>query len=391
MSKSPSQPRSIVIWSAEPDAELCKRLAKHMDPLVHNGRITLKHQGLALGGDQHGAVVEQGVDQAEVLLILVSVDSLSELQHSEPICRALSRQQRGELMVIPVLLRPALWEESVLIGLEPLPRNRRPVTQWEDPEMALLEVAQAVEATLPVDGLAKILAPPNVKLRLITALGLGIGSIGGVAGLTQPTVTLDASEVTNTEFSTWLNSRPVSVEQERFVREGEVLMTDLYRDANGGSGLRWSNGHFEPLDGMDRLPVVQVSFDAAVRYCAASGAHLPQQHEWLTAACGRWYKYWKRRSYPWGDETPRCDGVVYGRHNGACQHLPLGPVAVGTAAQDRTSQGHRDLGGNISEWVMEREVWGGDYARGVTECRNLLRVELPSDAVKSNIGFRCAR
>lgn len=384
MAQAPSSPRSVVIWHAETDLALCDKLAQHLDPLVKRGRITLWHPTLVQPGEHQSSEVEARVDEAQVLLVLVSAASLNQLHDSRPVQRALLRHQSGEVVVIPVLLRPALWDESPLSGLRPLPRDGRAVTLWEDLEAALRDVAHGVAELLRI--------PSGQRWRRVAAGSvLGASLIAGAVGLAWPTVELDIHEVTNADFAVWLNSRRVDVEEGRLVRDGEVLQLDLYRDASGGSGLRWENGRFETLEGMEQFPVVQVSYAAAERYCTEKGARLPLPREWLAAACGRWHGHFWARSYPWGNESPRCDGVVYGRHNGACQHLPQSAVAVGTATQDRTSQGLWDLGGNVAEWTAGREVRGGDYARGVTECRTLLRNVLPADAVRSNLGFRCAR
>ena len=255
---------------------------------------------------------------------------------------------------------------------------------------------------------------------------------------------LDATEITNAQFAAWLNAqRGVQVESGRLVKEGPLLLADLY-PAYGYSGLRYqplaaaapddggktatltatapaaaasTGGQFAARPGLAHKPVVQVSWHAALRYCNAQGGRLPTEAEWELAARGpQGYRF------PWGDDEPSCEGVVYGRLRGeSCANSGVGPMAVGHATQDVTRDGVRDLGGNVSEWVMDvlqipypacalpcrdpvslphgpvaelgaaRVVRGGNWYQSAESCRAAGRSRLPGNQLKGNIGFRCAR
>jgi hypothetical protein len=56
----------------------------------------------------------------------------------------MDRQAAGTARVIPVLLRPCLWEDTPFGGLSPLPANRVPVTKHPSQDEALAEVARAL-------------------------------------------------------------------------------------------------------------------------------------------------------------------------------------------------------------------------------------------------------
>jgi serine/threonine-protein kinase len=226
---------------------------------------------------------------------------------------------------------------------------------------------------------------------------------------------LDATEVTNEEFAAWLNRQPgIEVHGGRLVRQGGTLLLDLF-PSYGHGGLVYQDtpqgGRFAPRAGLARKPVAQVTWDAALRYCQAQGKRLPTEAQWEFAA-----RESQGLRFPWGDDEPRCEGVVFGRRRGeACAHLGAGPADVGATPQDRTARGIRDLGGNVSEWVQDRLIApypacpppcrdpvsdapgggprvfrGGNWYESAESCRAAGRGRMAPDQVKGNIGFRCA-
>jgi serine/threonine-protein kinase len=79
---------------------------------------------------------------------------------------------------------------------------------------------------------------------------------------------------------------------------------------------------------------------------------LPTEAEWEIAARAP-----GKRRFPWGDERPTCERVVFGRTAGMpCAAHEEGPATVGSAPGDVTPEGVHDLGGNVREWVADAFV-----------------------------------
>jgi serine/threonine protein kinase len=233
---------------------------------------------------------------------------------------------------------------------------------------------------------------------------------------------LDVHETTNEDFALWLDTIAPMLDVRddkdehwpRFVfeRARNLLLVDLY-PAQGGV-VRTPDGHFQPRAGHERRPVVQVTWDAASLYCQARGKRLPTEAEWELAARGT-----TRRRFPWGDDPPRCEGVVLGRDKGdPCEGRPRRVEDVGTAPQDRTPEGVFDLGGNAAEWVHDQLLLphypdcgacvdpkvesaepreedirlrrGGAFSADETLARGATRTRWKRSAVLDGLGFRCA-
>jgi formylglycine-generating enzyme required for sulfatase activity len=222
---------------------------------------------------------------------------------------------------------------------------------------------------------------------------------------------LDRAEVTNAQYAEWLGRQTVQVEKLLLVRDGAGrLLAGLHREHAGLERL--SSGAFAARAGLERRPVVQVTWLGAQQYCRSIGKRLPTEAEWEYAARGG-----AGRPFPWGDPQPECGRVVFGRAKGGGCPMDPGPAVAGAAAGDVTPEGVRDLGGNVAEWVADafEETYGGCGAG----CRNplvtgaeegaVLRVirggawDLTADASRSagrsradqgkpqiDVGFRCA-
>lgn len=230
---------------------------------------------------------------------------------------------------------------------------------------------------------------------------------------------LDATEVTNEQFVAWLNHlKGVRLtEASRWVWSGETLLIDLDPSYHGATGLKSLGDRFVTLRGLERLPVLGVSWSGARRYCADQGKRLPTEAEWEFAARGP-----EGARYPWGEQNPHCDWAVFHRWSGgACAAQGLGPVAVGTTPLDRTPLGVHDLGGNAAEWVADvfREhyvpcagvcrdpyvesntaeeggprlhvVRGGSWSLEIDMTRATARTKRLDEKVTGEIGLRCAR
>src|SRR6266478_3518399 len=91
--------------------------------------------------------IDNHLNMAHIILLLISADFIaSEYCYSIEMQRALERHQSGSARVIPILLRPANWEEAPFAKLQVLPRNKEAISTWENQDLAYTEIAIAIRA-----------------------------------------------------------------------------------------------------------------------------------------------------------------------------------------------------------------------------------------------------
>lgn len=164
-------------------------------------------------------------------------------------------------------------------------------------------------------------------------------------------------------------------------------------------------------EGKTQHPVVGVSWDDANAYCTWLSEHqpadpqvrLPTEAEWELAARGE-----IGRDYPWGSEAPDTTRCNFGRQVGDT-------TPVGSYPEGATSDGVRDLAGNVWEWVADawadsyqgaptdgsarqsskagaaRVFRGGSWDVRAQRCRSAYRSRFHPVNRDDDLGFRCAR
>jgi hypothetical protein len=82
------------------------------------------------------------LDKAGLILLLLSSEYLNSERCKREMQRALQRREQDEIRLIPIILRPCLWESTPLAHLSCLPENRQPVTDWRNRDKAFFKIAQ---------------------------------------------------------------------------------------------------------------------------------------------------------------------------------------------------------------------------------------------------------
>lgn len=137
---------NIYLLYASEDEPLRRELEDHLGALQRLGYVDIWHEGLVEAGADKDAAVAEYLHRAHIILLLISANFLSPDcygRYEGELRVAYDRQRRGEVKIVPVILRHCMWQMDILAQLNPLPRGGHPVRSrhWESEDVAFHEIA----------------------------------------------------------------------------------------------------------------------------------------------------------------------------------------------------------------------------------------------------------
>ncbi|HET9999376.1 MAG TPA: TIR domain-containing protein, partial [Ktedonobacteraceae bacterium] len=124
-SGAPTTGITIYFAFAREDEAIQKKLEKQFSSLKRSHGITCWHRYMVSGGEEVRREVEEHLQCASVILLLISPDYLNSGKWYElEIEKAMQRSEAGSAHVVPIIIRPTYgWQEAPFDKLQPLPKN----------------------------------------------------------------------------------------------------------------------------------------------------------------------------------------------------------------------------------------------------------------------------
>lgn len=133
----------LVYSSAPADYTFREQLSAHLHSLVQQELLSEWHEQLIPAGTEAVKERRSAWLSADIILLLLSADYFSSNAYDDQeMQQALERHRSGQVIVVPILIRPCDWQSTVVAHLQCLPRNEIPVTLWENRDASLLSIAQ---------------------------------------------------------------------------------------------------------------------------------------------------------------------------------------------------------------------------------------------------------
>jgi hypothetical protein len=137
------------------DEQYRDELVKHLSSLLREGVIEISHDRRINPGEIIDTEIEQQMDDADVVLILVSPDFIaSEYCYGIEMRRAMERYSRDaqnrwqrvgfSFLVVPVIIWPTDWRHTPFGKLLAMPKDGKPVTTWERADDAFVDIVAGV-------------------------------------------------------------------------------------------------------------------------------------------------------------------------------------------------------------------------------------------------------
>lgn len=149
---SPQEHINIFIAYSRKDKAYLERLRTYLTPLERNDKIQTWYDGEIVPGSEWEKAIKTHLYSADIILLLISADALaSDYFYEKEMTDALNKHKTGQAIVIPVILRPCLWNKNSSLGaLQVLPTNGKAVSTWNDEDSANLDIVEGIDKNIQI-------------------------------------------------------------------------------------------------------------------------------------------------------------------------------------------------------------------------------------------------
>jgi hypothetical protein len=190
--KSPLRPWRVFYSYSHLDVQLREKLGTYLAPLRYQKKIEEWHDRKIEPGANWAIEISAKLQSAHLILLLVSADFLnSDYCFGVEVERALTRLKHGEVKVVPILLRPCLWEQSPFSELQIIPREARAIKSslWASEDEAFTNVANEIAKLVDVSPPSPVVPAEQSReaQRFESSLDLVRGQVRSYARLYERT------------------------------------------------------------------------------------------------------------------------------------------------------------------------------------------------------------
>jgi len=139
----------IFISYSHKDEKYMKQLKSHLRALERIGLIGTWHDRMITAGSEWEGRIDNNLNQADVILLLIS-DSFVDSKYcfDVELKRALQRHENGESLVVPVIIRPVIWDDLHFAKLQVLPSSGNAVSTWSNIDLAWVNIAEGLKKAI---------------------------------------------------------------------------------------------------------------------------------------------------------------------------------------------------------------------------------------------------
>lgn len=140
---------TLVFSYSHADEALRNELEKHLSPLKRMGKITTWHDRCIIPGQEFENQIDHYFSRADIILLLISSDFIaSDYCYQVEMTNALERHNRGEAVVIPVILRECAWHQLPFGSILAATIDGKAITRFASHDEGYVQVVDAVSRAI---------------------------------------------------------------------------------------------------------------------------------------------------------------------------------------------------------------------------------------------------
>ncbi len=141
-------PALIFSVAAPEDAAWLVQWERHLLLLQRAGYLRLWSERLILPGENRLQQMSRQLDQANLIVFLLSSDFFASEECVTLMERALTGLHNEQVTLVPLLLRRSMWQDSPLGSLSCLPPEAQAVTSWDNADEAFQACMKGIRQLL---------------------------------------------------------------------------------------------------------------------------------------------------------------------------------------------------------------------------------------------------
>ncbi len=135
-----NKPLKVFITYSHKNTESKNELITRLDAIKREGKIGIWHDNEILPGDKWRDAIFNNLADSNILLYLVSADSLASKNCNKELAAALY----AELRVIPIILERCDWNNHQLSDFQALPKFAKPISEWKSESAGWQNVVEGI-------------------------------------------------------------------------------------------------------------------------------------------------------------------------------------------------------------------------------------------------------
>jgi hypothetical protein len=164
--KTYQNPVNVFLAYAHKDELLLRELETHLSSLKRQGLISTWHHQHITPGTNWARASDQHLEQASLILLLVSADFLAcDYCYQIIMKNAMARHEAEEAQVVPIVLRPCDWSHAPFAMFQCLPHNEKAITTWRNRDLAWNDVIRGIRQVIDEHHLRQVPAQPLPKAK----------------------------------------------------------------------------------------------------------------------------------------------------------------------------------------------------------------------------------
>jgi len=135
----------VFISYAHEDIAYLKEFQKHLSLLEREEIIEEWNDDSIMPGQNWDETIKSKIEESDIIVFLVSSDFIaSHYIHEIEIKKVIERCEKGECILLPVVIRTCDFSSLSISKYQALPKGAKPVSTWEDKDAAWLDVIKQI-------------------------------------------------------------------------------------------------------------------------------------------------------------------------------------------------------------------------------------------------------